>query len=64
MAAALLDIGDGALRPALSHMSETQEVRPAQRLALLGFVLSVIAVGLMARALHVPTKPPMGYLRS
>ncbi len=55
IAVALLGIGDGALRPALRRLGETQDVRPAQRLALLGFVLSVIAVGLMTRALYVPT---------
>ena len=55
IAVALLGIGDGALRPALRRVGETQNVRPAQRLALLGFVLSVVAVGLMTRALYVPT---------
>lgn len=55
IAVALLGIGDGALRPALRRMSETQDVRPARRLALFGFVLSVLAVGLMTRALYAPT---------
>lgn len=55
IAVALLGIGDGALRPALRRLGETQDVRPAQRLALLGFVLSVVAIGLMTRALYVPT---------
>ncbi len=55
IAVALLGIGDGALRPALRRVGETRDVRPARRLALLGFALSVVAVGLMTRALYVPT---------
>lgn len=55
IAVALLGVGDGALRPALRRLSETRDVRPAQRFALLGFALSVVAVGLMTRALYVPT---------
>ena len=55
IAVALLGIGDGALRPALRRLGETKDARPARRLALLGFVLSVVAVGLMTRALYVPT---------
>ena len=55
IAVALLGLGDGALRPALRRLKETHDVRSARRLALLGFILSVIAVGLMTRALYVPT---------
>ena len=55
IAVALLGLGDSALRPALRRLKETGDVRPARRLALLGFALSVLAVGLMTRALYVPT---------
>lgn len=55
IAVALLGLGDSALRPALRRLKETRDVRPARRLALLGFALSVLAVGLMTRALYAPT---------
>lgn len=55
IAVALLGIGDGALRPALRRLGKTKDDRPAKRFALLGFALSVVAVGLMTRALYVPT---------
>ena len=55
IAIVLLGIGDGALRPALRRLKETKNVRPAQRFALLGFILTLIAVGLMTRAIYVPT---------
>lgn len=52
VAVALLGIGDGGLRPALRRLAETGDAGAAQRLALLGFGLSVVAVGLMTRALY------------
>ncbi len=53
IAIVLLEIGDGGLRPALRRIQETGNARPAGRLALLGFALTVLAVGLMTRALYV-----------
>ena len=38
----LLGIGDGALRPAIRRMKDTGDIRPARRLALLGFGLTVL----------------------
>ena len=55
IAVALLGIGDGALRPALRKIKETKDIRLARRFALLGFALTLIAVGLMTRAIYVPT---------
>ena len=55
IAVALLGLGDSALRPALRRLKETRDVRPAQRFALIGFALSLLAVGLMTRALYAPT---------
>ncbi len=55
IAVALLGLGDSALRPALRRLKETRDVRPAQRFALAGFALSLLAVGLMTRALYAPT---------
>ena len=55
IAVALLGLGDSALRPALRRLKETRDVRPARRLALTGFALSLLAVGLMTRALYAPT---------
>ena len=55
LAIALLGLGDGALRPALRRIKETNDVRPARRYALLGFALTLLAVGLMTHALYVPT---------
>lgn len=49
---ALLGIGDGGLRPALRRMKDTGNAKPARRLALLGFGFTVLAVGLMTRALY------------
>lgn len=50
---ALLGIGDGGLRPALRRIKETGNVQPARRLAMLAFGLTILAVGLMTRALYV-----------
>lgn len=55
IAVALLGLGDSALRPALRRLKETGDVKAAQRFALLGFALSLLAVGLMTRALYAPT---------
>jgi hypothetical protein len=52
IAVALLGMGDGALRPAIHKLTQTGKTQPAQRFALLGLVLSVIAIGLMTRALY------------
>jgi hypothetical protein len=52
IAVALLGIGDGALRPALHHLVEGGDGRKARRFAWLGFILTIIAIGLMTRALY------------
>lgn len=52
IAVALLGIGDGALRPAIQKLTRTGNAKAAQRFALIGLVLSVIAIGLMTRALY------------
>lgn len=52
IAIALLGIGDGALRPALRRIATTGDARAARRWAFLGFGLTIIAVGLMTRALY------------
>lgn len=52
IAIALLGIGDGALRPAIQKLMQTGKTQPAQRFAVIGLVLSVIAIGLMTRALY------------
>lgn len=52
IAIALLGIGDGALRPALRRLGETGEGSAAQRFALIGLILTALAIGLMTRALY------------
>lgn len=52
IALALLGIGDGALRPALRHLAETGDSRRARRLAWTGFILTILAIGFMTRALY------------
>jgi hypothetical protein len=54
VAVALLGIGDGALRPALRRMGQGDEgsAGAAQRFATIGLALTVLAVGLMTRALY------------
>ena len=52
IAVALLGIGDGALRPAILRLKEVGDSRKAQRFALIGLGLSVLAVGLMTKALY------------
>ncbi|MGI9059714.1 MAG: hypothetical protein ACR2H5_14160 [Ktedonobacteraceae bacterium] len=48
----LLGIGDGALRPAILRSSKTGNA-PARRWAIAGFVLTVLAVGVMTGATFV-----------
>lgn len=52
IAVALLGIGDGALRPAIQKLTQTGNARAAQRFAVIGLGLSVVAIGLMTRALY------------
>jgi hypothetical protein len=52
IAIALLGIGDGALRPAIQKLTQTGNAQPAQRFAFVGLALTVIAIGLMTRALY------------
>ena len=51
-ALALLGIGDGALRPALRRLAAGDAAGPARRFALIGFVITLLAVGLMTRTLY------------
>lgn len=52
IAVALLGIGDGALRPALRRLAAGGNSSGARRWALVGLGLTVLAVGLMTRALY------------
>lgn len=52
IAVVLLGIGDGALRPAVRRMAVGDDGRAAQRYALIGLALTVLAIGLMTRALY------------
>jgi hypothetical protein len=52
IAVALLGIGDGWLRPALRRMAEGQRDTGARRAAYVGLGLTVLAIGLMTRALY------------
>jgi hypothetical protein len=52
IAIGLMGLGDGALRPALKQLAETGDGRWARRFAWTGFILTVIAIGLMTRALY------------
>jgi hypothetical protein len=52
LAVALLGIGDGALRPAIEKLTRTGNAGAAQRFAFVGLVLTVVAFGLMTRALY------------
>jgi putative copper export protein len=51
-AIALLGLGDGALRPALRRIEATGDAQPAQRYAMLGFIVTLLAIGLMTRTLY------------
>ena len=52
IAVALLGIGDGALRPAIRRM-KTESGTAARRWAIIGFALTVLAVGVMTAATFV-----------
>lgn len=52
IAIALLGIGDGALRPAI-RSSGVQGNARARRWALIGFILTVLAIGVMTGATYV-----------
>jgi hypothetical protein len=52
LAVALLGVGDGALRPAIQKLTQTGNANAAQRFAFIGLALTVIAIGLMTRALY------------
>ena len=52
IAVTLLGLGDGALRPAVLRVNQTGDAKPARRFALIGLSLSVLAIGLMTRALY------------
>lgn len=52
LAVALLGVGDGALRPALRRLAATGDGAAAQRYAVVGFGLTVLAIGVMTRALY------------
>ncbi len=52
IAIVLLGIGDGALRPAIKRLAKTGEA-PARLWAIVGFILTVIAVGVMTGATFV-----------
>lgn len=53
IAIVLLGIGDGALRPAILRIGKTGDNAPAHRWAIVGFVLTVLAVGVMTGATFV-----------
>jgi hypothetical protein len=52
IAMVFLGIGDGALRPAILRISKMGDA-PARRWAIIGFVLTVLAVGVMTGATFV-----------
>ena len=52
IAVALMGIGDGALRPALQQLIDTGDGSGARRWAYAGLGLTVIAIGLMTRAVY------------
>ncbi|GHO50511.1 hypothetical protein [Ktedonospora formicarum] len=52
IAIVLLGIGDGALRPAILSIGKTGDA-PARCFALIGFVLAVLAVGVMTGAMFI-----------
>ena len=51
-AIALLGIGDGVLRPALRRLAAGEDGGTARRWALIGFALTVLAIGMMTRAYY------------
>jgi hypothetical protein len=55
IAVALVGIGDGPLRQGLVTLVDTGDGTAARRWALAGFVLTVLAIGLMTRAVYAST---------
>jgi putative copper export protein len=55
IAIALLGIGDAGLRPALRQLAATGDGSTARRFAVAGLALTILAIGLMTRALYAPT---------
>lgn len=55
IAITLMGLGDGALRPALRQMPDPHSGRRARLLAGLSFLLLLLALGLMTRALYAPS---------
>jgi putative copper export protein len=53
IALVLLGIGDGAMRPALRRI-EQRGNGPARRWAIIGAILTILAVGIMTGATYVP----------
>ncbi len=53
IALVLLGIGDGAMRPALRKI-EQKGNGPARRWAIIGAILTILAVGIMTGATYVP----------
>jgi len=52
IAVALMGIGDGALRPVLRHLAATGDGQRARLYVGIGFGLTILAIGLMTRALY------------
>jgi len=52
IAIALLGIGDSGLRPAVRHLAATGDGRRPRRFAWIGFILTLLAIGFMTRALY------------
>lgn len=55
LAVLLLGIGDGALRPALRRVAAGGSPKAAERWIGVGFVIVILAIGLMTRALYAKT---------
>jgi uncharacterized membrane protein len=52
IAVILQGVGDSMLRPALKQFAATGNLRRARRAAWIGFALTILAIGLMTRALY------------
>ena len=52
IATALMGIGDGALRPSLQRLIDTGDGSGARRWVYIGLALTVLAIGLMTRAVY------------
>lgn len=55
IAVALMAIGDSALRPGMQRLIDTGDASGVRRWAFVGFGLTVIAIGLMTRAVYAST---------